>query len=160
MARLHPEVIEALRSTARRLQDGAPYQWGHAGACNCGHLAQTVTSHNKAEIYRMVQGEWSEHLNAYCPETGASVEEVSAQMMRFGFGATELADLEWLSGREILKRIPEGERLRRNRREDVVRYLDAWADLLEERMEQSRAERDERPSRVAPRSAIKKPVLA
>ena len=53
-------VIQALRNTAHRLAT-APYQWGHMGSCNCGHLAQTITRLTKAEIHaRAMQryGDW------------------------------------------------------------------------------------------------------
>lgn len=139
MARLHPEVIQALRSTAARIREGAHYEWGHAGSCNCGHLAQTVTQMSRAEIYRMVNGEWSEHLNDYCPITGASLEDVAAQMIRFGFEPGELASLERLSDRRVLARIPGRQHLRRNDAQDVVSYLEAWAGLMEQRLEEQRA---------------------
>lgn len=134
MARLHPEVIQALRSTAKRIRQGAHYEWGHAGSCNCGHLAQTVTELSRAEIYRMVNGEWSEHLNDYCPITGHSLDDVASQMIRFGFEPGELASLERLSDPRVLARIPDRRHLRRNDAKDVVSYLEAWADLVETRM--------------------------
>lgn len=132
MARATPEVIAALRTTAARLDAGAPYQWGHAGMCNCGHLAQTVTQLPKAEIYREVAGEWSEYLEDRCPLTGAHVDDLAAAMERFGFAAGELVDLERLSDPTVLRALPGGHRwLDRNQRDDVVIYLRAWADLLE-----------------------------
>lgn len=130
MSKLNRHVVEALRTTAKRLQDGADYEWGHAGACNCGHLAQTVTHRCKKEIYSMVDGEWSEHLNDYCPITGHAVEDVAAQMIAFGFTPSELADLERLEDPRVLERIPGGRHLRRNDRDDVVLYLETWAQML------------------------------
>lgn len=134
MARLHPELIQALRSTAARIRQGAHYEWGHAGSCNCGHLAQTVTELSRAEIYRMVNGEWSEHLNDFCPITGASMDHVTNQMIRFGFEPGELASLERLSDPSVLAQISDRQHLRRNDAKDVVSYLEAWADLVETRM--------------------------
>lgn len=134
MATASPEVISVLRSTAARLREGAKYQWGHAGACNCGHLAQAVTGLDSREIYRQVGGEWSEHLNDYCPVTGDAMDDAATRLIRFGFLPGELSDLEYLRDRQVLARLPEGRRhLRRNSREDVVLYLEAWAELLEER---------------------------
>ena len=136
MARASAEVIAALRATAARLREGAAYQWGHAGVCNCGHLAQTVTSRNRAEIYREVAGEWSEYLHDYCPITGEGLEDLASHMVRFGFEPFELADLEQLCNPEILHRLPGGHRhLRRNERDHVVLYLETWADLLQERLD-------------------------
>ncbi len=131
MAKLNRTVIEALRTTADRLRSGADYEWGHAGACNCGHLAQTVTQRSKQEIYKMVSGEWSEHLNDYCPITGCAVEDVAAQMIAFGFTPGELADLERLQDPRVLERLPGRRHLRRNDRDDVVLYLETWASMLE-----------------------------
>lgn len=135
MAQATPEVIEVLKITANRLRSGADYQWGHAGACNCGHLAQSMTSLDTREIYRQVAGEWSEYLNDYCPITGDNVEDVVATMIRFGFEPSELADLEYLRDPEVLRRLPGGHRyLRRNERDHVVLYLETWASMLEEQI--------------------------
>ncbi len=41
----------ALRRKAARLRKGEKDQWGHSGACNCGHLAQTLTRREPAAIY-------------------------------------------------------------------------------------------------------------
>lgn len=131
MAKLNRGMIEALRTTAQRLRAGAPYQWGHAGACNCGHLAQTVTQRSSREIYSMVNGEWSEHLVDHCPVTGQAVDDVAAQMIAFGFSPGELADLERLEDPRVLQRIPGRRYLRRNHRDDVVLYLETWAEMLE-----------------------------
>jgi hypothetical protein len=63
-------VIQALRDTAQRLATQAPYQWGHMGSCNCGHLAQTITNLTKGEIHaRAMQryGDWERQLIDYCP---------------------------------------------------------------------------------------------
>lgn len=130
MAKLH--LIDALRTTAKRVRSGAHYEWGHAGACNCGHLAQTVTHTPAPQIYSDVGGEWSEHLRDYCPITGQSVDDVAAQMIRFGFSASELSDLEQLEDPKVLARIPQRRYLRRNDRNDLVLYLEAWASMLEE----------------------------
>ena len=51
MARPNLDLIAALRRTARKINDGAPYQWGHMGSCNCGNLAQELTKLTKAEIH-------------------------------------------------------------------------------------------------------------
>lgn len=133
-----PEVITVLRATAERLRGGAKYQWGHAGVCNCGHLAQVVTGYDGREIYRQVAGEWSEHLNDYCVSTGDSVADAATRLMRFGFAPTDLRDLEYLRNAKVLAHLPRHERHpRRNDRDDVVRYLEAWADMLQGRRERS-----------------------
>lgn len=135
MARISAEVIDVLRATAARLREGAPYAWGHAGHCNCGHLAQTVTRLDSRAIYRVVAGEWRDYLRDACPITGEDHEDVAARMIAFGFEPGELADLEHLSDERVLRHLPAGRRhLRRNDRSDVVLYLETWADLLVERL--------------------------
>lgn len=131
MARATDEVIAALRTTAVRLQQGAPYQWGHSGMCNCGHLAQTITHLPGAEIHREVAGEWSEYLEDHCPVTGERLDRLRAKMVRFGFEPTELAALEQLADPAVLHALPGGHRhLVRNQRDDVALYLETWAQLL------------------------------
>ena len=135
MARPSTEVIGALRTAAARLREGADYQWGHAGSCNCGQLAQVVTGLERAAIYREVAGEWSEYLVDRCAVTGSRVDDVVATMVRFGFEPAELADLEQLSDPEVLAALCGGPRyLRHNDRDHVVEYLEAWAAMLERRV--------------------------
>jgi hypothetical protein len=132
------ELIHALRATAARLRDTFDYQWGHMGACNCGYLAQTVTSLGKAEIHAAAlerRGDWEEQANAFCPESGYLIDEIIGALVRLGLGTDEIGQLEKLSGKEVLDRLPESRRhLVRNRRDDVVLYLETWADLLGEKL--------------------------
>lgn len=124
----------ALRLTADRLANGAPYQWGHMGQCNCGHLAQTVTHKSAAEIHRsaldQATGEWSEYLNDYCGVSGALIDDVTRTLLDLGITAAELASLENLDDPRVLARLGV-ERLVRHEREHAVRYLRAWADLVD-----------------------------
>ena len=69
MAIANFELIRALRETARRLENGTDYAWGHHGACNCGNLLQVITSLSKEEIIRFARtgfGEWTELAEDYC----------------------------------------------------------------------------------------------
>lgn len=43
MAIASERLIDMLRQTVVALKDSDQYQWGHSGACNCGHLAQVLT---------------------------------------------------------------------------------------------------------------------
>jgi hypothetical protein len=54
MAKSNPELINALRETADRLEQGAHYEWGHMGRCNCGHLVQTLTWMSDYEIVKSI----------------------------------------------------------------------------------------------------------
>ncbi len=138
MASASIELIQALRATAARLRDTFDYQWGHMGACNCGYLAQTVTKLGKAEIHSAAmerRGDWEEQANAFCPDSGYVIDDIIASLVAVGLTTDDIGKLEKLSGREVLARLPENRRhLARNRREDVVLYLEAWAELLGEKL--------------------------
>ena len=137
MARPSPELITAIRRAANKLQKGSPYQWGHMGSCNCGHLAQELTKLSKKEIHaralRSRSGDWNDQLIDYCPSSGLPMDELISEMLAAGLDSQDLMQLEKLSNPLILRSLPEAERsLMHNRREDVVVYLNGWAQLLEQ----------------------------
>jgi hypothetical protein len=136
MANIRFELIHAVRAAAEKIDKSNTYQWGHMGLCNCGFLAQEVTSLTKQEIHRRAMqrhGDWSEQLNDYCPTSGLPMDDLIDQLVQFGFTLNELRHLERLSDPSILERLPLDKRhLRHNYKEDVVVYLNAWANLLEE----------------------------
>ena len=139
MAKASFELIAALRQTATNLQKGAPYQWGHMGSCSCGHLAQELTRFNKAEIHQRAllsrSGDWNEQLIDYCPTSGLPLDDVISELLRAGLDIDDLKHLERLSDPQILHQLPSDERyLRHNHRNDVVKYLQSWAQLLENRL--------------------------
>lgn len=127
--------VQALRRTAARLRQGAPYQWGHFGACNCGHLAQTLTRLSREEIHRIAverARDWGSAAVEYCPTSGYPLDHVLGRMLEAGFTLDDVAHLEELSAPRVLAELsPEARHLRRNAREDVITYLLAWADVLE-----------------------------
>lgn len=132
-------LVQALRTTADRLARGATYQWTHMGACNCGHLAQTLTHLDRAELHALAlmrAGDWGEQAIDHCPTSGLPIDDVIGVMLDAGMELRDIGELERLAAPEIVARLPHGEReLDRRDRADVVRYLRAWADLLEERLE-------------------------
>ena len=137
MAKPRIELIQALRRTARKIANASHYQWGHMGSCNCGHLVQEVTQLTRAEIHdyamRTRGGDWSEQALDYCPTSGYLMDQVISIMLDAGLEVEDFRHLERLSDRAVLRRLPEQERfLQHNQREDVAKYLHAWADLLEE----------------------------
>lgn len=136
MAKATPELIEAIRNTAQNLKNGAKYQWGHMGSCNCGHLAQQITKLSKAEIHRSAlkrHGDWTEQSKDYCPTSGYLLDDIISMMLAVGLDVDDLQKLEKLSDRNVLARLPQENRyLKHNVRDDVVVYLECWADLLEE----------------------------
>jgi hypothetical protein len=137
MAKPSLHLIAALRATALRLQTAQTYQWGHMGLCNCGFLAQEVTRLTKAEIHQRAMvshGDWSEQLNDYCPTSSMPLDDVISQLIAFGFDTDDLKHLERLSDTSILKGLPDHDHLAYNVKGDVIRYIKAWANLLEDRL--------------------------
>jgi hypothetical protein len=136
----HPtiELIQALRETAHRLRDGAPYAWGNHGSCNCGNLLQVVTRLSKDDILRYAHtgvGEWTELAEEYCDVTNAPVDLMITHLQKIGLTPTDIHNLEYLEDRNVLNELPGGFRwLKRNVREDVISYFETFADVLEEKM--------------------------
>jgi len=138
MAKAKIEIIEVLKTTAKKLSKSPSYQWGHMGSCNCGFLAQEITKHSSAEIHsRAMQkhGDWNEQLNDYCPTSGLLMDDLISTMLDFGFDSDDLKKLEKLSDQEILLQLPFSERyLNHNSKMDVIKYLNTWAGLLESKL--------------------------
>ncbi|AUD05307.1 hypothetical protein [Spirosoma pollinicola] len=138
MARPTPELIYALRQTASNLQHGAPYQWGHMGGCNCGNLAQELTKLDKDQIHRYAMqrhGDWNEQAEDYCETSQMPIDLLINELLNAGLMLEDLKHLERLDDRAVLLRFPVGQRfLKHNVREDVIAYMNAWAELLEEQL--------------------------
>jgi hypothetical protein len=134
MAALSLNIIEALRTTAKKLENGHRYEWGHMGNCNCGNLVQTITSFSRAEIQEYAlqkRGGWSEQLIDYCPTSGYPMDMIIGKMIEFGFTAQDLRHLEWLSDKTVLAKSGRTN-LNRNLKSDTILYLNSWADLIED----------------------------
>lgn len=139
MARANRELIVALRATAKRLEAGAPYRWTHMGACNCGHLAQTVTRLTAQDIRRYAlerRGEWAEQGLEYCPTSGYPMDAILSALFGLGLSSDDLGHLERLSHPAVLRRLPVELRreLSYRERDHVVLYMRAFADLLQEQI--------------------------
>ena len=136
MARANRQLIWALTKTAARLKQGVTYQWGHLGACNCGHLAQTLTDRTKREIHEAALarvGDWGEVSEKYCETSGMAIDTIISEMLAAGLALEDIEHLENLDDPRVLKtlELPNGRRyLKHNNRDDLVLYLDAWAALL------------------------------
>lgn len=132
-------LVNALRETARRLSNGADYNWCHMGRCNCGHLAQTITRLSPAKIHEMAllkAGDWKDQTIEHCTTTGLTIDHIIASMMELGLTRGDIVHLERLSDQRVLQRIPlERRRLMDHRkREDVVLYMQEFARMLEEEL--------------------------
>lgn len=138
MATPTSELMQALRETADRIERGERYQWSHMGSCNCGHLAQTLTQYSHAEIHASAlrrSGDWSEQVIDYCPTSGFTIDHIIEAMLVVGMTTEDIQHLEKLSDQIVLRRFPIGERhLRHNFRDDVVKYIRAWAAMMLEQL--------------------------
>lgn len=138
MAHANIELISALRETASRLKKGAQYAWGNHGSCNCGNLLQVVTKLSKEEIIRYAQtgtGEWTELAEEYCSITDAPVSLLINKLEQLGLTPTDIHNIEYLEDREVLNNLPGGFRwLKRNIKEDVIVYMETFANMLEEKL--------------------------
>ncbi len=136
----HPNLllVDALRSTAARLKNGAHYAWGNHGACNCGNLLQVVTALSQEEILTYAHsgiGEWTELAEDFCPATNAPVSLLITKLQQIGLTPTDIHNLEYLEDRNVLEHLPGGFRwLKRNQREDVIVYFETFANMLEEQV--------------------------
>ena len=131
-------LIEALRTTATRLQDGATYAWGNHGACNCGNLLQVITPLSRQEILQYAHtgiGEWTELSEDYCSVTNAPVDMLLSKLQEVGLTPSDIHNLEYLDNREVLDKLPGGFRwLTKNVREDVIVYFETFATMLEDQL--------------------------
>ena len=129
-------LIDALRETSKRLSDVMiDYQWGHMGQCNAGHLIQTLTGMSSFEIVESIDfqlDEWSEHATDYCSNTGCKVDDIFLTIEKHGMSHEDIVKLENLSDSKILDNLDGGFRhLERNNRNDVIDYMNSFANLLE-----------------------------
>lgn len=136
----HPsiELINAFRKTAERLRNGAHYAWGHHGACNCGNLLQVITPLTEAEILHYAHsgnGKWTELAEEFCGVSNAPVGLLVSKLEQAGLTPTDIHHIEYLDDKQVLQYLPGGFRwLKRNVREDVILYFEAFAGMLEEKL--------------------------
>jgi hypothetical protein len=153
MAFPNPKLIEALRTAATQLRAGAHYAWGHHGACNCGNLLQALTPLTESEILSYAHsgtGEWTELAEAYCPDTQVPVNLLISKLQEAGLNPVDIHHIEYLSDKEVLRNLPGGFRwLKRNQREDVILYFEAFANLLESKWKKSAEQAESILSQVA-----------
>jgi len=139
MATPNKQIIKALQNTVEKLKNGAKYQWGHMGQCNCGNLAQEIVQMSEAEIHllalRTREGDWSEQTAEYCSASKLPMDTMITKMLEAGFTTSDLQHLEKLSDKNILRRLPKEQRnLQHNLRKDVILYMQTWLELLEEEL--------------------------
>ena len=138
MARPTLILIQALRQAAKNLKKGAHYQWGHMGGCNCGNLVQELTQLTKDQIHQYAMerhGDWTEQADDYCSTSQMPIDLLINELLSAGLMLEDLKYLERLDDRRVLVRFPREKRfLKHNVREDVIAYMNAWAEMLEEQL--------------------------
>jgi hypothetical protein len=136
MARANIKLIQAIKAAAAKINSEGTYQWGHMGACNCGHLAQQLTPYSKREIHEYAMrksGDWTDQVVDYCTSSAMPMDEIISSMMEAGLERKDMIELERLTNHEVRRYLGEkGNRLNHNVKEDVVLYMRTWAQLLEE----------------------------
>jgi hypothetical protein len=136
MARPTVELIRALRVTATRLSHGANYKWSDFANCNCGNLVQSVTNLSPRVIYEAAfkrSGDWGEQAREFCPSSGYPIDYVLERLFTLGLAPEDVRHLERLSDDRVLRELGVQE-LAYTQREDVIRYMQAWANLLERQL--------------------------
>ena len=138
MANPSIKLIEALRETARRLRNDSHYAWGHHGACNCGNLLQVITPLTEGEILRYAHtgsGEWTELSEEFCDSSHAPINLLVSKLLQAGLTPVDIHHIEYLTDKAVLQYLPGGFRwLKKNKREDVILYFEAFANMLEEKL--------------------------
>lgn len=87
------------------------------------------------------EGAWEPEDVGACQVTGAPLDEVLHEMYALGLSPDDVGHLERLSDPEVRRRLGNNTgHFAHHVRENVIAYLHAWADLLEERLENERAE--------------------
>lgn len=124
---LHPEEIQ--RRAMRREGD-----W----ACQARDSAsrRPFPEFDFGDRPALDEGAWEPEDVGACPISGAPLDEVLAEMYELGFSPDDVGHLERLSDPEVRRRLGNNtEPFAHHRRDNVIAYLRAWADLLETRLE-------------------------
>lgn len=74
--------------------------------------------------------DWGEHALATCPRSGYAIDDILSDLYQLGLEPRDVANLERLSDRRVLRHLDRRELNFKDRR-DVVLYMDAWAEVLE-----------------------------
>jgi hypothetical protein len=83
------------------------------------------------------EGAWEPQNVGACQVTGAPLDEVLQEMYALGLEPADVGHLERLSDPAVRRRLGNNTGyFPHHRRGNVVAYLEAWADLLEQQLEQ------------------------
>lgn len=153
--RFNPEILPHLKRMAILLKSGTVtfYNWSDNCSCNVGLMAQMCLNktgkemqmewskmadfreyakqqHEKDKNYQ--EGAWSNAVNYYCGITGRPVSNIIGDLMNKGFSSLDISGLEFLSDSYILSKTNIAvESQYYAKKENVIKYLDAWIDIME-----------------------------
>ena len=105
--------------------------------CNCGNLAQTITGLDADAIHEAAytqSGDWGQQGREYCRTSGLPIARVVREMLDAGLEPTDFEYVERLTHPHVLKRLEEGETLHHTSREDTIRFMELWAEILAEKL--------------------------
>lgn len=160
MARANFKLINAIKRAASKIENRTDYQWGHMGGCNCGHLAQELTPFSKREIHGYAMrksGDWTDQVQDYCTTSQMPMDEIISSMMESGLERHDMIELERLKNHSVRLFMGEkGRNLSHNKKQDVVDYMKAWAEMLEIKM----LENIKLPDQLLKEQTIKEKVIA
>ena len=135
-----PELIDALRTTADKIESGGwDNYWGDPERCNCGLLARSILGEPLRFDKRM--GCWERSVrNAReskwlfgepkCLSTGLSFTEIVDLLNEVGLRDRDFRELELLKNEVVVGAMDTWKPDYHND-DHVVEYLRTWADLLE-----------------------------
>ena len=105
------------------------------GHCNCGHLAQEISSLSPADIHRIAMqrsGDWNDQCQDYCQTSHMPIDILISELLSKGLAIEDLMSLEKLSDPHVLEYLPKGFKyLEKNNKVHVSMYMKAWAEQLE-----------------------------
>lgn len=139
MAKANLKIIAVLERTIKKLQNkNTKYDWKMIGCCNAGCLIRaaipglSVRDLHIAGIQK--HGDWEMLETLYRERSTYKIDNILSELYAMGFEQGDFTEVENLSNEEILSRIErEGEAIKRDNRENVIRYFKAWAQMLREK---------------------------
>lgn len=155
--------IEAIKKTIYNLEnDVYEYQWTKAGACNCGILARTLLGGKEVWDAGFLQSPAQQTKGyapfcqfAFCITTNLELPEVFRVLKETGFTIEELNRLENLNDHAIIKKgqvkwfeCNDMSNAYRSEKPEVIKYLKAWVEILEEQLNQGTEPSTERRNEV------------
>lgn len=139
MATPNEELIHHLRNIANMIESGEwHYDWWTAEQCNCGLLVRSVLG----RPYTVPIGSWgidTRGEEGTYSTTGIKLKKILDELKSLGLTREDLGELERLENLEVKNRlgIEQGGYIDPKNKQNTIRYLRAWADLLEEKLEKT-----------------------